>query len=489
MKKWLILSMCFASMSIFAQEKEVKEFTKIELGMPYKIELIQSKTNKVDAGSKTDKLEISVSGGILEIEQGTAGVFDEPIKVYFTKLNSLEVSGAGEFFTSPNSVIETEKLEVESSGASKLNLNIKVTDFKLELAGACKATIKGTAQNAEVEIAGASKYYASDLKTEETKIEGAGATYFNVFANKSLNVEAAGATKGVYNGNPTTKNINVAGISNVVDGSTGEQLKDERNGEDGDTTKIRIGNRKVLIYEDGKELAIEQKDAGDEDKKKSSKKKPLKEVYSGFEMGMNSFTDNQMNFTMPINYNFLETKINKSWFYGINFLEGDLILIKNNLALTSGLGMEFQTFEFNTNRILTPNARAVSADSNQKALNRNRLYNFNFNVPLLVKFAPRTAKGRNGFHMAVGLIGTYKAYSHVKIESTADGYELESKMRDDYSINPFRVQATARVGYGWFRAFANYSLTPYFKKDSGVAGQENPDIRVFSAGITLIPFQ
>jgi hypothetical protein len=62
-------------------------------------------------------------------------------------------------------------------------------------------------------------------------------------------------------------------------------------------------------------------------------------------------------------------------------------------------------------------------------------------------------------------------------------------MRDDYSINPFRVQATARVGYGWFRAFANYSLTPYFKKDSGVAGQENPDIRVFSAGITLIPFQ
>ena len=302
-------------------------------------------------------------------------------------------------------------------------------------------------------------------------------------------MEAAGATKGVYNGNPSTKNINVAGISNVVDGSTGEQLKDDRNGEDGDTTKIRIGNKKVLIYEDGKELAIEQKDAKDDEKKKSNKKKPLKEVYSGFEVGMNTFTDNQMNFTMPAKYNFLDTKINKSWFYGINLMEGDLILIKNKLALTSGLGLEFQTFEFNTPRVLIPNSNVVMADSSSKALNRNRLYNFNFNVPLLLKFAPRTAKGRNGFHMAVGVIGTYKAYSHVKIESSADGYELEAKMRDDYNINPFRVQATARVGYGWFRAFANYSLTPYFKKDTGVAGQENPDIRVFSAGITLIPFQ
>lgn len=489
MKKWLVLSMCLGSLGLFAQEKELKDFTKIELGVPYKVELIQSKVNKIDAGSKTEKLDISISGGILEIGPGTAGIFDEPIKLYYTKLNAIEIAGAGDIYTASNSVLETEKLAIEASGAAKLKLNIKVEDLKFEMAGACKATLSGTAKKAEVEIAGASKYMASDLKTEETKIEGAGAAYFNVFASKNLNVEAAGATKGVYNGNPSTKNINVAGISNVVDGSTGEQLKDDRNGEDGDTTKIRIGNRKVLIYEDGKELAIEQKEAKEDEKKKSNKKKPLKEVYSGFEVGMNTFTDNQMNFTMPAKYNFLDTKINKSWFYGINLMEGDLILIKNKLALTSGLGMEFQTFEFNTPRVLIPNSNVVMADTSNKALNRNRLYNFNFNVPLLLKFAPRTAKGRNGFHMAVGVIGTYKAYSHVKIESSADGYELEAKMRDDYNINPFRVQATARVGYGWFRAFANYSLTPYFKKDSGIAGQENPDIRVFSAGITLIPFQ
>ncbi len=111
------------------------------------------------------------------------------------------------------------------------------------------------------------------------------------------------------------------------------------------------------------------------------------------------------------------------------------------------------------------------------------MYNFNINVPLLVKFAPRTKKNRNGFHLAAGVIGTFKAHSHEKQETSANGYTEEIKIKDDFNINPFRVAATVRVGYGWFRAFANYSLTPYFKQTNG-----NPDVRVFSAGITLVPF-
>ena len=132
MKKWLVLSMCLGSLGLFAQEKELKDFTKIELGVPYKVELIQSKVNKIDAGSKTEKLDISISGGILEIGPGTAGIFDEPIKLYYTKLNAIEIAGAGDIYTASNSVLETEKLAIEASGAAKLKLNIKVEDLKFD---------------------------------------------------------------------------------------------------------------------------------------------------------------------------------------------------------------------------------------------------------------------------------------------------------------------------------------------------------------------
>jgi hypothetical protein len=111
------------------------------------------------------------------------------------------------------------------------------------------------------------------------------------------------------------------------------------------------------------------------------------------------------------------------------------------------------------------------------------MYNFNISVPLLLKFAPRTAKTKNGFHLAAGIIGSYIAFSQMRLESTANGYNEKLEIRDDFNINPFRLTGTVRVGYGWFRAFANYNLTPYFNTSNG-----NPDVRTFTAGLTLVSF-
>ncbi|GAB1447894.1 hypothetical protein MASR2M44_08960 [Bacteroidota bacterium] len=486
MKSISIFSAMLLAGSLYAQEKNVKAFTKLELEAPLKVELIRSTESKIDAGSETEKLGIEVEGNTLSLEMGSMTNIEQPVKVYYTQLEELEINGIGDVRTREGSVIEGASLEIEANGASKLNLNVKVDKLKIESAGASKLTLAGQSKSTEVELAGASKLMAGDLKTENLKLEAAGAVYFNVNVSKELTIEAAGASKGVYAGNPQVKTINVTGLSKVVDASTGEQLQDERNNPDGDTTKLSIGKKKVIIYDDGKETTVDKHAGTDKDGKKKKSKKEMKTVYSGFEVGMNSLIQPGLEFSLPQNYSFLETQLNRSWFYGLNLFEGDLHLVKNTLALTSGLGMEFQTFEFNTNRILTPNVDAVTADNNTKALNRNRMYNFNFNAPVLIKFAPRTAKGKEGFHLAVGVIGTYKARSLVRTETTADGYEVESKIRDDYNINPFRVSATARVGYKWFRAFANYSLTPYF--DRSVGSTTNPDIRVFQAGITVIPF-
>jgi hypothetical protein len=71
----------------------------------------------------------------------------------------------------------------------------------------------------------------------------------------------------------------------------------------------------------------------------------------------------------------------------------------------------------------------------------------------------------------------------MRLESTANGYNEKLEIRDDFNINPFRLTGTVRVGYGWFRAFANYNLTPYFNTSNG-----NPDVRTFTAGLTLVSF-
>jgi hypothetical protein len=479
MKYIKLLILLALSGSVWAQkEVQLASFSKIKMDVPVRIRLVAGNETKAVHSKDLSGITFTVKEGELSIDNvGESFWGDDFIEIHFKELKQVEMNGAGVVEMKSGSVIEGDDFTLTNNGAAKGNFNLKVQNLNVALNGATKLTLTGSANKASIELSGASKLYASELVCKDLKLEAAGASYFAIYSNNDLQIDAAGASKGVYSGNPINKQINISGISSIVDSNTGENMNDERMGND-DTTRIKVGKKKFIIIEDNDEVATEDK------KEKVAKTYDLKNVYAGFELGMNQFVSPDLNFNLPINYSFLDCKMEKSWFYGLNLLEGDLQLVKNKLAITSGLGMEFQNFRFNSNQILTPNVNIVSADSGSLTLTKNKLYNYNLNVPLLIKFAPRNKKDRNNFHFAVGVIGSFKAYSHLRIESSAKGYEEEAKIKDDFNINPFRLTATARIGYGWFRAFANYSLTPYFNTQNN-----NPDIRVFSAGITLIPFQ
>jgi hypothetical protein len=53
------------------------------------------------------------------------------------------------------------------------------------------------------------------------------------------------------------------------------------------------------------------------------------------------------------------------------------------------------------------------------------------------------------------------------------------KNRDDFHLHPFKMDATARIGWGWINLFGTYSLTSLFKED------KYPELYPFTAGITL----
>lgn len=501
MKYKSLLALMAMSSSLWAQkEQTLQDFKKIELDIPVKVILVSGAQNKVSHPKSLDGLSFEVKNQTLHIDySGNSAPDAEPIEVYYTTLISLEVSGAGNVETKTGSKISTDNLELECSGASKVNLEVMAKKLHVISAGASKITLKGDVANVSYDLSGATKLHANDLTSKSVKIVSAGATYFNVNVSEDFVVDASGMSNGVYSGNPKNRTVNVTGSSNIIDAATGENMSDEREARNSDdTTRITVGKKKLIIIEDDAGIRIEQPDAEDEkdldididkpkkddDGKSTPKKKKyeLKKVYDGFEVGVNQFTNPNLDFKVPTGYEFLDCKLGNSWFYSINPLEGDVQLIKNKLAITSGLGMEFQNFNFKSDRVLTANVNGIMADSGLTALNTNKLYAFNLNVPLLIKYAPRTKKERNNFHFAAGVIGTFKAYSHVRTETTAMGYKEQRKYVDDFEINPFRLTATARVGYGWFRVFANYSLTPYFNRSNN-----NPDIRVFSAGLTLGP--
>lgn len=89
-----------------------------------------------------------------------------------------------------------------------------------------------------------------------------------------------------------------------------------------------------------------------------------------------------------------------------------------------------------------------------------------------------------GFKFAIGVkVGTL-LNAHVKNKDlvTRSGSAMNSYVEKEYSkkfFNTNRLSAQARVGYGHFTIFANYSLTPLLKDGKG------PVMRPLSIGLTL----
>ncbi|MCG9881396.1 MAG: DUF2807 domain-containing protein [Bacteroidia bacterium] len=479
MKYLSILGLLVFGGSAFAQkETRLTNYTKINFDVPLKVVLVKGSEPKFKVGEGYEKISCEVKNETLEIElNGTVPSANQKLTLYYTTLDAIEMDGAGSIETEGSEKITSNEFKLVSRGAVKAILGIEANDFLLETQGASKVTLSGSAKNAKLNVSGASKIYANELACKDMMVNASGASFYNINSKGDLLIDASGTSKGIYSGNPENKIINISGLANIVDAATGDQMKDDRMGDGDDTTRITIGKKKLIIIEDKDKITL-----GEESNKKD-KKYELKSVFAGFELGVNQFTTNSMSTNLPNQYDFLEVKPEKSFFFGLNLLEGDYQIITNKLAITTGFGMEFQNFGFNTNRTLIPNQNAVMADSGLFALSRNNLYAYQLTVPLLLKFAPRTSKSKNKFHAAIGVIGSFKAYSHLRTETSAQGFEQETFIKDDFNINPFRLSATARVGYGWFRLFANYSLTPYFKTE-----QATPDFRTLSVGLTVIPF-
>lgn len=479
MKKIIgLTTLCLGFMQSWAQQEVVPVFNKIKIEEPVSIILIKSNESKIDKGMYKS-LVFNVENGVLDFELSSFPKINDKIKVYYQSLESVSIEGIGSVETAENEALAAENFMLNAEGVSKVNLQLNVKSFKLTSEGAGTITLKGNAESFNANLEGAVKLDAKQFNTNITTIEASGAGSFSAKAANQINIVADGIVKGEYFGNPPITNIKVSGLSKIVNAQNGQEFSDSRNNNPSDTTKVKIGKRKFIITPEYEEV-----------KKDNKGRKEFKNVFSGYELGLQALTVNGFNTNMPANYRFLQTNVSRSWHHAIYLWEDDIHIIKNKVSLASGVGLEFGHIGFDDNRMLQANQQAISADSNNQALIRNRLTNIGLNIPLLIKFAPGTAKGRNkGFHLAAGVIGTYVMSANLYARSTALGYKQEWTITDDFNVNPFRATATVRIGYGSLRLFANYNLTPYFKRtNTDKNGGNAPDFRVATVGLTLIPF-
>jgi hypothetical protein len=248
----------------------------------------------------------------------------------------------------------------------------------------------------------------------------------------------------------------------------------EEGEKESDTTRVKLGKTTILIIENGSgdvEVTDENGDEIDADVIGDiEKKKPRTSdahwagVDFGFGVMMNenfetSFDNNQ----------YWENDPARSNVWNINFLEHKFNFGTPYVGLTTGLGVNFTSLAFKQNYVVSSSSDSIfGVIDSVNVYSKNKLKASYLTIPLLLEFNTSADEDRS-FYLAAGVVAGVRLTSKIKREGEINGDKFKQKERGAYNLNPFKLDAAVRMGYGSFGLFANYSLTTLFEKDKTVA--------------------
>ena len=239
-----------------------------------------------------------------------------------------------------------------------------------------------------------------------------------------------------------------------------------------DTLKIKWKESKIWIFEDKDIVKIDNA-------KKEKKNKKNFTHWGGIDMGINMLTTAESKLKLPEEQdptqmnNFLELNYSKSLFFSLNLLKKNIRLYKNYVNVVTGLGFEWNSYNFKNNITLAPNAPYISASTlivipDSIKFSKNKLKVAYIKAPLLLELNTNSENPDKSFHIAGGIEFAYKIGSKTKQVYEINGYEVRSKFKDDYHLADIKYSSVVRVGYGdYFTLFANYGLSQLFEKNKG----------------------
>jgi len=252
-----------------------------------------------------------------------------------------------------------------------------------------------------------------------------------------------------------------------------------------DTLKIKWKGSRIWIFD--------EKTIAKDSIKKQEKKRGDFSHWGGFDVGICALTTATNQFQIPanddpysLNY-FLDLKYNRSWYFSLNPIEKSIHLYKNYVNVITGLGIEWDSYNFRSNILLNPdsnntNATTIKFDTaaNVKYI-KNQLKATYLKIPLLIELNTNILDAHKSFHLAAGMELGYKIDSWTKQKYEQGGTTYKAKLHDDYNLSAFKYGIVVRAGYGGFTVFANYALSPLFDKNKG---PEKP-LYPISAGIAF----
>ncbi len=203
-----------------------------------------------------------------------------------------------------------------------------------------------------------------------------------------------------------------------------------------------------------------------------------RDFWSGFDLGFNGYLTPDQKTTMAAGNENFDVNQGKSLYMGFNFFEKSMPIYKTHVVLLTGLGLDYNNYKFSNN--VSPFGDVDSSGQGvQRDYIQNRLKTFYATVPLMLGI-DFSKPNKSGLHLAMGVVGGVRIGSYTKEKYSEGSDVIKKNTRGELDLNPFRVNAQARVGYGDFTLFASYALTEMFRDNTN-----KPELYPFNFGISF----
>ena len=238
----------------------------------------------------------------------------------------------------------------------------------------------------------------------------------------------------------------------------------------GDTTRIKLGKKTIVIIEDDDEERGDDDERGDRNGEGH---------WAGFGINTNGFLNADGKIATGDAAGFLELDHARSIGFNFNLVEKRFPIFREYVGLTTGLGIQWNRFALKNNVDVM-----VSADSTYGVENttvdykKNVLRSTYLQIPLLLEITTNKDNDK-AWHISAGVVGGIRIGSSLETKWEDAGKTNKDRVKSNYNLNPFEAQATAIVGYGDISLYVNYGLTQVFEKDKG------PNYAPVSAGILV----
>ncbi len=241
------------------------------------------------------------------------------------------------------------------------------------------------------------------------------------------------------------------------------------------------------IYSDGKsyetwsvieDIGIQLPSFGKSKNKQNHCTTGMEPHYAGVGIGFMNVSDGNNPFRSVASAR-LNLKVDETTEWFVNFIEHSYPILRNRLALVTGMGINWRTYRMAQNTMLrniNGETKMVMFDLADK-YEYSRLKVTRITLPLLLEWQPGFIRHS---YLSGGVEAGIKTYSTFKVKyKNSDGDNVRKVTDRGLNTNPLSFDIMLQAGLDNVSIFAKQSLTKIFQQGKG------PDVRSGSIGFIL----